>query len=206
MRTSKVRFRWNLLNGLFFMLAVTPSILRGNARYKKLQGPHARNWHRQLILEAVIVWGVKVVATLLDWRSALMFIWVPHIAANWGIVTINFLQHDGCDEHHPVNHSRNFTSPLLNWVAFNNGYHGVHHLEPGLHWSLTKKAHAERVHPTLHPALEQRSVIAYSFRAFIWPGKRVRFDGMPVVLPPLEPDRDWVKPEDVGVPEGAEPA
>ena len=80
------------------------------------------------------------------------------------------------------------------------------HREPGLHWSLTKKAHEERVRPTLHPALDQPSVIAYCFRSFIYPGKRVRFDGMPVVLPPLEPDRDWVKPEDVGVPEGAEPA
>ena len=198
MRTTKVRFKWNLLNLIFFMAAVTPAILRGNARYKKLKGSHAREWNRQLLIEAVIVWSVKVGLTLLDWRSALMFVWVPHLAANYGIVSINFLQHDGCDENHPVNHSRNFTGGLMNWLCFNNGYHGIHHIEPGLHWSLTPAAHRERVAPTLHPALEQPNLITYFFKAFIWPAQRLTFEGKPVVLPPLEPDRDWVKPEDVG--------
>ncbi len=206
MRTTKVRFKWNLLNILFFMVAVTPAILRGNARYKKLKGPLAREWNRQLMLEAVIVWSVKIVLTALDWRSALMFVWVPHLFANWGIVSINFLQHDGCDENHPVNHSRNFTGALMNWLCFNNGYHGIHHIEPGLHWSLTPAAHAERVHPELHPALEQKNLLAYAFKAFVWPARRVTFDGKPVVLPPLEPDRDWVKPEDVADASVPEPA
>jgi fatty acid desaturase len=206
MRTTKVRFKWNLLNLVFFMAAVTPSILRGNARYKKLKGPHAREWNRQLILEAVIVWGVKVGLTLFDWRSAVMFLWVPHLVANWGIVSINFFQHDGCDENHPVNHSRNFVGGLMNWLCFNNGYHGIHHIEPGLHWSLTPQEHAKRVKPTLHPALDQPNLLTYAWRAFVWPARRVTFEGKPVVLPAIEPDRDWVKPEDVAdasVPDGA---
>ncbi|MBK7864386.1 MAG: fatty acid desaturase [Archangiaceae bacterium] len=202
MRTTKVRFKWNLLNLVFFMAAVTPAILRGNARYKQLKGKGS-NWARQLMLEAIIVWSVKIGLTLLDWKSALMFVWVPHLAANWGIVTINFLQHDGCDEHHPVNHSRNFTGGMMNWLCFNNGYHGIHHIEPGLHWSLTPAAHAERVHPTLHPALEQQNLLSYAFKAFVWPARRVTFDGKPVVLPPPERDRDWVKPEDSRADDGA---
>jgi len=206
MRTTKVRFKWNLLNIAFFMLAVTPAILRGNARYKKLKGPLAKEWNKQLLIEAVIVWSVKLGLTVLDWRSALMFVWIPHLWANWGIVSINFLQHDGCDEKHVANHSRNFTGAIVNWLAFNNGYHGIHHDEPGLHWSLTPQAHAERVRPNLHPALEQPNVAVYCFKAFIWPARRVTFDGKPVVLPPLEPDRDWVKPEDVSDASVPEPA
>jgi fatty acid desaturase len=206
MRTTKVRFSWNLLNVLFFMAAVTPAILRGNARYKKLKGPLAREWSRQLMIEAVFVWTVKIGLTLLDWRSALLFVWIPHLAANYGIVTINFLQHDGCDENHPVNHSRNFVGGIMNWFCFNNGYHGIHHMEPGLHWSLTPQAHAERVRPTLHPALEQQNLLSYIFTAFIWPARRVTFDGKPVVLPPPERDRDWVKPEDVADGTVPEPA
>jgi fatty acid desaturase len=206
MRTTKVRFNWHLLNLFFFFVSVTPGILRGNARYKKLQGAHARAWRRQLLIETVCVWSVKLVATALDWRSAVMFLWIPHLWANFGVVTINFFQHDGCDEDHPFNHSRNFVGPVLNWFAFNNGYHGIHHIEPGLHWSLAKDAHEKRVKPGLHPALEQRSLPAYLFKTFVWPGKRVRFDGEPVVLPPEAPDRDWVKPEDAGYPEGAEAA
>ncbi len=204
MRTSKVRFNWNLLNLLFFMPAVTPSILKGNSRYKTLKGSHAREWKRQLMIETVIVWAVKIGLTLLDWRCALMFVWVPHIWANWGIVSINFFQHDGCDEDHPVNHSRNFVGPVMNWFAFNNGYHGIHHIEPGLHWSLLPSEHAKRVKPTLHPALDQTSLPRYLVAAFVWPARRVRYDGKPVVLPANEPDRDWVRPEDIGTPEGDE--
>ena len=44
MRTSKVRFRWNLLNLLAFPFAVTPAILQGNTRYAKLKGSAA--WRR----------------------------------------------------------------------------------------------------------------------------------------------------------------
>jgi fatty acid desaturase len=196
MRTSKVRFRWNLLNLLFFFPAVTPSILRGNARFKRLRGAKATAWRRQFLLEAVVVWSVKVALLLLDWRKALVLMVLPHAFANFGIVTINFLWHDGCDAEHPVNHSRNFVGPLLNFLGVNNGYHGIHHMEPGLHWSLLPAAHAERVRPGLHAALEQPSLPRYLFRTFIYPGKRIRFDGTPLVVRDLGPDRDWVQPSD----------
>lgn len=196
MRTTKVNFRWNLLNLLFFFPAVTPGILRGNALYKKKLGSSARLWKRQLLLEAAVVWSIKAGAFLLDWRKALLFVVIPHVFANFGIVTINFLQHDGCDETHPVNHSRNFVGGLLNWFALNNGYHGIHHDVPGLHWSLAPAAHRERHSPTIHPELEQPSLPVYMFKAFIYPGRRVTFDGKPVVIPQETPDRDWVRPGD----------
>ncbi len=196
MRTSKVRFRWNLLNLLFFFPAVSPAILRGNARFKQLRGSKISAWHHQYLFEAVVVWGVKGALLLLDWRKALVFLVVPHLVANFGIVTINLIQHDGCDPDHPVNHSRTFISPLLNFLTVNNGYHGMHHIEPGLHWSLLPAAHAERVRPTLHPGLEKYSMVAYIFRAYVYPGKRLRYDGTPLVVTDLGPDRDWVQPED----------
>ena len=196
MRTTKVRFRWNLLNLLFFFPAVTPAILRGNARFKRLRSHKATAWRRQFMLETAVVWGVKVALLLLDWRKALLLMVVPHAFANFGIVTINFLWHDGCDAEHPVNHSRNFVGPLLNFVGVNNGYHGIHHMEPGLHWSLLPQAHAERVRPGLHSALEQPSLPRYLFRTFVYPGKRIRFDGTPLVVADLGPDRDWVQPSD----------
>ena len=144
MRTSKVRFRWNLLNLL--ASAVTPGILPGNARYGELKGGEA--WRGQLRCEGVVVWAVKVGLLALDWRKALCLVLVPQLLANLGIVGINFLWHDGCDPDHPFNHSRNFTGRFLNFVALNNGYHGMHHEEPALHWSLlprgTRTAHPSR--------------------------------------------------------------
>ena len=193
MRTSKVRFRWNLLNLIAFPFAVTPGILRGNARYGKLKGSEA--WRRQLRLEVLIVWAVKLGLLALDWRKALCLVIAPQLLANLGIVGINFFWHDGCDPDHPVNHSRNFTSRLLNFLALNNGYHGMHHEEPALHWSLLPEAHARRIRPGLHPALEQPSLLAYAWRTFVYPGRRETFDGNPVTFPERDTDLDWVEPE-----------
>ncbi len=192
MRTTKVNFRWNLLNFLFFFFAVGPGVTVGNYRYKKVMKERLPAWNRQLFIELVAVWGVKVALLLVDWRKALAFVVIPHLFAVWGITTVNFLQHDGCDAEHPVNHSRNFVGRVFNWFTLNNGYHGMHHITPGLHWSLTPQAHAEQVRPTLDPRLEEPSLAAYMFRAFIWPGKRVTFDGKPVVITNEGPDADWV--------------
>ena len=200
MRTTHVRFRWNLLNLIFFMPAVTPGILRGNAHFKEVMGDRAKPWKRQLVLEGIVVWSVKIVCLIVDWKKALLYVFVPHLFANWAIVTVNFLQHDGCDPDHSVNHSRNFVGKVFNWIALNNGFHGIHHMAPGMHWSLTPAAHAERVAPFIDPALDQPSLAVYLFKTFIYPGRRVRFDGSPVVIESDGPDRDWVQPTDA-VPE-----
>ena len=193
MRTSKVRFRWNLLNLVAFPFAVTPAIIQGNTRYGKLKGSAA--WRRQLHLETAIVWAVKIGLFALDWRKTFCFVLIPQLFANLSIVGINFLWHDGCDPDHPVNHSRNFTGRLLNYLSLNNGYHGIHHEEPGLHWSLLPEAHARRIRPGLHPALEQRSILAYGWRTFVYPGRRLTFDGRPVTFREEDGDLDWVTPE-----------
>ena len=192
MRTSKVNFSWNLLNFLLFFFAVGPGVTAGNYRYKKMMKERLPQWNRQLLIEIIAVWGVKLGLAIIDWRKTLLFVAIPHLFAVWGITTVNFLQHDGCDNDHPVNHSRNFVGKLFNFFTLNNGFHGIHHETPGLHWSLTPAAHAERYHATIHPALEQSSLAAYMFKTLIYPGKRVTFDGKPVVLRGHGPDQDWV--------------
>jgi fatty acid desaturase len=192
MRTTKVNFRWNLLNFLLFFFVVGPGVTAGNYRYKKVMKERLPSWNRQLWVEIIAVWGVKVALLLVDWRKALLFVIVPHLFAVWGITTVNFLQHDGTDETHPVNHSRNFVGKVFNFFTLNNGFHGVHHRYPGLHWSLMPEVHAKEFAPTIHPALEQKSLFVYMFKAFIYPGKRLTFDGKPVVIENEGPDRDWV--------------
>jgi hypothetical protein len=68
----------------------------------------------------------------------------------------------------------------------------MHHMEPGLHWSRLPGKHAELVAPSIHPALEQRSLALYLVRTFILQPRRLRFDGAPVVLPPEGADEDWI--------------
>ncbi len=190
MRTTKVNFRWNLINFLTFFFYVAPAVTSGNYRYRRVMKDTNRAWARQLDLEIVAVWSIKALLLFLNWKLAILYCFIPHLFALWGITTINFVWHDGCDMEHPQNHSRNFLGPGFNWFAFNNGYHGMHHLIPGLHWSLLPENH--RVHMAgIDPRLVQGNLWTYLFKAFIYPGKRLTYDGRPLVVTPA-PDQDWV--------------
>jgi fatty acid desaturase len=192
MRTSKVRFRWHLLNGLFFMFRMAPDIMRADSKYALTMRKRKPAWFRQFVLEYAVLYLFMGTLLLLDWRAFLLYLFLPHRYAGWGIITMNLLQHDGCDPETEYNHSRNFVGKLVNWFTFNNGYHTIHHHKPSLHWSLLPAAHAELVHPHIHPALEQPSLLGYLWRTFGFPGKRLRYDGAPVVLPDNGPDEEWI--------------
>jgi fatty acid desaturase len=208
MRTTKTRHRWHLLNGVFFVLHVAGAIMKGESRYFKAMRVRNPAWARQMATEWIILHGAYLALLILDWKKFLLYVAIPHKYAAWGIVTMNMLQHDGCDAKSEYNHSRNFVGKLINWFTFNNGYHTIHHMEPGLHWSLLPAEHAQRVAPFIHPNLDQPSLLAYLWRTFFWPGKRVDYLGNPLVLPPAGEDEEWIPspketPEDLGAVAGA---
>lgn len=200
MRTDKMRFRWNLLNQLFFMFVIGPAIFRDNGRFAKAMKTKNPKWYRQFVFETVVYVAFLVSLALLDPVKAwgflplkfLVFVMIPHQYAAWGIMGINFVQHDGADGDHPYNHSRNFTGKLVNWFTFNNGFHGIHHMHPGLHWSLARDAHEKELAPHIHPNLDRVGLLPYLIEAYVWPGKRMTYDGKPLVLPPVREDEDWM--------------
>lgn len=191
MRTSKARFRWHFLNLVFFLAQIAPSIMKADSAYAKVMRTRHPRWFRQMALEIVVLWTATLTLFVLDWRKALVLWLVPHLYAQWGIVTMNLLQHDGCDESSDYDHSRNFVSPIINWWVFNNGYHTIHHVRPGLHWSLTPAAHAAEIAPHIHPNLDQKSLLAFVWRTFLL-GHRENYDGSPFVLRPEGPDEEWI--------------
>jgi fatty acid desaturase len=140
----------------------------------------------------LLVLSCKILLLLINWKCALLFVFLPHQYAAWGIVGTNYFQHDGCDEGHPYNHSRNFIGKGINWLLFNNGYHGAHHMKPNLHWSLLPKYHSVNLGPFIHPALDQSSLIAYLFETHIYPARRIDYLGKPLVLAERVEDEDWV--------------
>jgi len=198
MRTSKVRFEWHFLNLLLFQPTVARDVFAVDMRYLSMQKMMNRAFFGQACAQFAVLLVSQAVLLWMDWRRFLLYVYLPHVFAQWAIVTMNLLQHDGC--HVPCsddtpaqryNTARNFTGRVLNLLTFNNGYHTIHHMFPRMHWSRLREEHNRQVKPHIHPALEQSSLGVYLFRTFVFPGRRLDYLGAPVVLAPEQPDEDW---------------
>lgn len=130
--------------------------------------------HRRIVAQYVLVYGTH--ASLLGlavWLHGLQtgaLTWlfacgIPGFFALWTIMLFNYEQHVHTDPWSKHDHSRNFVSPTLNFLLFNNGLHGAHHENPGTHWSKLPEVH-ERLAPEVHPDLLQTSVWWYWFKQY----------------------------------------
>lgn len=191
-RTDKARFRWHLLNQLLFFFLVIPSLVRAEKQFKSQMKDEFPEWYKQFCVEQRSVYLVQLILLVLNWQCFFAYVWLPQLYCVWGIIGINMVQHDGCDPTHAYNHTRSMTGRWINWWTFNNGYHCAHHLRPNMHWTEYPAFHEKHVAPYLHPALAQDNLIVYLFRTYIFPGKRVSFEGLPVTLPAPTEDGDWI--------------
>ena len=191
MRTTKMKFRWNLLNGLLFMPSILISTSENDANYFAAQKALRRPIFYQLRLEAVVYVAFNLFVAYYNPQKWLWVVWLPCLMGKYMIISLNMLQHDGCDPNSKYNNSRNFTGEILNYLYFMNGYHGSHHLRPGKHWSLLKHDHDTKVKPFSHPNLDHESIFAYIFTQFVYPGVRVDFRGDPIPVVDDGPDEPW---------------
>ena len=91
---------------------------------------------------------------------------LPAFFSLWTIMLFNYDQHVHADPFSEHDHSRSFTSPVLNFLLFNNGYHAAHHEHPGAHWTKLPALHRE-LEPLIHPSLVQRSLWWYWFKQYV---------------------------------------
>ena len=92
---------------------------------------------------------------------------------------VNYLQHIETDADSQWNHSRNFISRTLNALLFNNGYHTVHHLKPGVHWSELPHLHSQHA-ASIHSSLLVESWLRYvGYTYFVRPFLRQRAPALP---------------------------
>lgn len=117
-------------------------------------------------IERACVGFFAVFLFLFDPYTAVLYAYLPWIMAMLALVGVNLLQHDGCDFDSHYDHSRNFTSPVSNWLLFNNGYHTIHHMRPGLHWSLLPQEHKQQVEPYINPDLIKHSLLFFLLRHY----------------------------------------
>jgi len=106
-----------------------------------------------------------IVVLLWNWKKALLFIAIPHQVSLFSVLIFNYVQHVHTDEESEYNHARNFTG-LINLALFNNGYHTIHHLSPGIHWSETPAAQ-RKIEGLIDPSLNERSFWWYVVRVYL---------------------------------------
>lgn len=116
--------------------------------------------HLSLLGISIAVNGFRV--GLVTW---VLCCFIPAVFALWTIMLFNYEQHVHTDPWSEHNHSRSFTSPTLNFLLFNNGYHAAHHEYPGVHWTKLKELHYEMA-KDIDPQLMQTSVWWYWFKQY----------------------------------------
>jgi fatty acid desaturase len=86
-----------------------------------------------------VSWFVLVAAALwLNWAAALVVFVLPMLMMRFLLMAGNWAQHAFVDLDDPDNafkNSSNLTNTWYNHVAYNDGYHIVHHLKPAMHWT-----------------------------------------------------------------------
>jgi len=182
-RTTKVQYKSQLLNLLAFFPSIVVSIQQNDMAYMGAQKKKGRSIYYWFIQEVSIFHVVLIGLFILDWQRAFMLYFLPGLLAKDWLLSLNILQHDGCDPKHKYNHSRNFCSNILNYFLFNNGFHTIHHMMPGVHWSLTREKHNNLVVPYIHPNLLEPSILGYIVKAHCMGRPRINYDGTPYTSP-----------------------
>lgn len=173
MNTYIVTSKYHALNFLFFQQQVVVNAVSSDIRYVLFQKEMGRfHYVLQVLKEFLVLLSVQIVLICIDPWKFFMFFYVPHLFGQWAIVTINLLQHDGCDEfvrgeeNVNFNTARNFKDPWMNFVLMNNGYHTIHHLVPTSHWSINPILHEKLIVGNIDPRLDWNSKFAYIVSAY----------------------------------------
>ena len=113
---------------------------------------------------SLVVW--ILVFLLMDWKKALLYVVIPQQLSLFTVLIFNYIQHIHADEESDINHSRNMTGRLLNFLLLNNGLHTAHHISPGIHWSRLREKH-DQLAPKIDPRLNEENFAWYLLRVYI---------------------------------------
>jgi len=171
-RSSLVNFKLNWLNLMVFPFAVVRLVHRTKSSDISRWREEKPMLYRRVQQERGVLFVFIAVILLLDWQATLIYFGVPWLFGQWGIVTINLLQHQDCDHASVFDHSRNITGVFINWLFLNNGFHTAHHLRPATHWSRLPEFHREHVEPNMRSELNHRSMLVCIWKQFLCVGER----------------------------------
>jgi len=81
---------------------------------------------------------IALAAAWVNWAAAIAVFVIPLLMMRWFLMAGNFAQHAFVDVDNPddaFGNSNCLTNTIYNHKAYNDGYHIVHHMRAGMHWS-----------------------------------------------------------------------
>lgn len=175
-RCTKVQYDWDIVNILLFFVSTVPEIVENDNKYIH-KAYLESNWKFLSYFLIEFITHICFTGTctyVYGTYKTLIVYTLPTLGGKIMIITLNFLQHDGCDIKHKYNHSRNFTGYILNFLCCNNGFHTVHHNNPRLHWRYAKKEHSKIAH-NINKELCYNNIVCYIIERMVSRKRTFRF-------------------------------
>jgi fatty acid desaturase len=182
-RPGDATITWRYTNKHNLFMALTYPFVSGYFQSEPIQRYigraklHNRRLYSRIVFQYAFWIGVYllmlVLAALLHHRQRTglgLYVWffsliLPAICSTTVIMIFNYIQHVHADAWSELDHSRNFTGKVFNFLFFNNGFHTAHHEHPGLHWSALPATHAQLGHQ-IDPRLNERSLCWFLARQY----------------------------------------
>lgn len=162
MRTTQMTYKHECLNILLFFPTIFLNILKNDFIYMNEKRKLKKRIYYVYFIENTILHFLLLFLFSTSLSKMLSRYFIPTLIGKYMIVTLNILQHKGCDPNSKYAHSRNFTGYILNFLFFNNGFHTQHHNTPGLHWSKLEIQH-KKIEHLIPQYLNQSNILLYLF-------------------------------------------
>jgi hypothetical protein len=88
-RTTKVQYRWNILNLLLFYNHIVSQILKNDYNYIVAQKKLGRPVFKQFLSELIFMIAHQGVMFYLNWKFTILFLIIPYTFAKWGIISLS---------------------------------------------------------------------------------------------------------------------
>lgn len=160
MRTTQMTFKYQFLNIILFFPSIIFNIIKNDHIYMNKKKKERKRIFNIFLIENILLHFFMISLGIVNLSKFFTRYFIPTLIGKYMIVTLNMLQHQGCDPKSQYNHSRNFTGSILNYFCFNNGYHTQHHNFPGMHWSKLKINH-ENIKHHIHDQFIQPNIFIY---------------------------------------------
>merc|ERR1712050_670090 len=103
LHTAQMKYRWPLLNLLLFGPTVYPAYLKAFRKALANESKLPFNYCN-FVCQFLCAYGISITLVVTSWRRGLVCWVLPNIVGAYAMITMNMLQHAGCEPIAPGEH------------------------------------------------------------------------------------------------------